>query len=210
MEQLEAAIKSGDVKAVESALGANPELARGMTSMGVSPLLFSAYYRQKAVAEAIRPHVESLDIFEAAALGDLHALEGFSTDAHREFNTDGFTALGLAAYFGHLESLKLLLVKGADPNVLSNNGLNVAPLHSALSGGHKEMARILVEAGADVNLAGGEGYTPLHYTASAGDIETTRFLLERGARADVKLKDGRTPAELAAEGGFTDLAAILG
>ena len=61
------------------------------------------------------------------------------------------------------------------------------PLHLAAS--HVDVARLLVERGAEVNVGDESGYTPLHAAAASGSAEVARLLLERGA--DVSARDGR-------------------
>jgi ankyrin repeat protein len=61
-------------------------------------------------------------------------------DAGMDVNTGGGAALGLAAGRGQVEMVKLLLAKGAKP---TSNALQFARTR-----GHKEIEKILVEAGA--------------------------------------------------------------
>jgi len=64
--------------------------------------------------------------------------------------------------------------------------------------GDIEVARVLVEKGADVNLQSLSGYTPLHVAALSGKAELVQFLLEKGANRDLQDHDKLTPAERAA------------
>ena len=63
--------------------------------------------------------------------------------------------------------------------------------------GDIEVARVLVEKGADVNLQSLSGYTPLHVAALSGKAELVQFLLEKGANRDLQDHDKLTPAERA-------------
>lgn len=205
---LSEAIRNNDVAAALKAWRDGETTVEGAPS----PILLAAYYGKPEVAEALRQEKSELDVFEAAALGDLHQLDRIlRVDPHavQSFSSDGFTPLGYAAYFGHLEAVRRLLRAGASPNVASRNPLSVMPLHSALAEQRKEMARVLVEAGADVGAAQGDGWTPLHYCAYSGDVETARYLIDHGAAGDQVNRDGKLPADLADEHGFTELSEIL-
>ena len=98
------------------------------------------------------------------------------------FAPDGFTALGLASFFGHREAAELLLAAGARVNDQSRNAMRVAPLHSALAGGHAEIVELLLDAGADVNAVQADGYTPLHEAAQHGDQPLAERLVAAGSR----------------------------
>jgi len=204
--------KKGDRAEVEKALAANPSLADARTD-GVSAILWGIYHGQTSIARVVADaKLGSIDIFEAAALGDQHVLEQLIAQdpgSVNDYSADGFTPLGLAAYFGHLETVKQLLKAGANLNLPSKNALGIIPLHSALSNGAKEIARVLVEAGSDVNFPSKEGWTPLHYTAHSGDRETSDFLLSKGASTSQVNNIGETAAMEARTHGYTDLADIL-
>lgn len=55
----------------------------------------------------------------------------------------GFTPLILAAYSGHIEVVKILLLAGANPRLTDNNGVNATTY--AISQGHLEIADIISE-----------------------------------------------------------------
>uniref|UniRef100_A0A0G4IAY4 Protein kinase domain-containing protein n=1 Tax=Chromera velia CCMP2878 TaxID=1169474 RepID=A0A0G4IAY4_9ALVE len=69
--------------------------------------------------------------------------------------------------------------------------------HAACRFGEAEGLRILVDAGADLNIQDGHGYTPAHLAAQEGHVEVLRVLAHAGADLEVRDKDGRTPADLA-------------
>lgn len=71
---------------------------------------------------------------------------------------DECSILGNLAFAGDLETVRMMLEYGADPNLtLYNDPRIVPPLMSAVSGGHLEIVRLLVEAGANVDeISGGE------------------------------------------------------
>ena len=75
----------------------------------------------------------------SAGAGDMTAVKLF-LDAGMDVNSGGGAAIGLSAGRGQIEMVKLLLAKGAKPT--SNS------LQFARTRGHKEIEKILVDAGA--------------------------------------------------------------
>ena len=208
------AVKSGDLDRVNSALAAEPTMAKASDDSGVSLLMLAIYYDQPAVAEALVGHrKDDLDVFEASALGYadmVKRLVGADRSIVRSFSADGFTPLHLAAYFGKADTVWALLNLGADPNLFSRNPLMVAPLHSALSSGNVEIARTLLDMGADPNAASQEGWVALHYAADIGDAELARLLITKGANPDMHNNMGTTPSDLAVEVGHEHVAEAMG
>jgi uncharacterized protein len=71
------------------------------------------------------------------------------------------------------------------------------PLHTVCSWGRLQPARVLLEAGADVNAIGDQRCTPIFNAIIGGNPEVVALLRARGARVDVKAAHGWTPAEYA-------------
>src|SRR4051812_8165368 len=67
-------IDAGDTDAVRALLAEQPWLAAERDDEGVSPLLRARYRMDKGMVEAVRIHVERLNVFEAATFGDLDRL----------------------------------------------------------------------------------------------------------------------------------------
>jgi uncharacterized protein len=62
-----------------------------------------------------------------------------------------------------------------------------------------ETVRLLIEQGADVNMAQSGGYTPLHQAAANGRADLAQMLLEAGANPACVCHQGKTPADYARE-----------
>jgi len=60
-----------------------------------------------------------------------------------------------------------------------------------------EVARFLVDNGADVNATNNADATPLHSAASGGRLEVVQYLISQEARVDVRNRRGQTPLDLA-------------
>lgn len=212
MADLETLIETGDRQGIFDLLSEHPSLAVKDTSHGISPILLACYYKKAQIAGLIANFAKQINLFEAAALGKFEET-AFLTERNPEsvnnFSKDGFTALGLAAYFGHEEIIKLLISCGADVNIPANNGFNVFPIHSAVASGNRNITKMLINAGANVNVTQQAGFTPLHAAAQSGDIELIILLLENEAEVDVKMEGGKSPADLAMEKGFQEIADIL-
>ena len=85
-------------------------------------------------------------------------------------NRYGGTALIPAAHHGHPEAVRILLATAIDKDHVNRLGWT-ALLEAVILGDggpvHTEIVRLLVEAGANVNLADREGVTPLHACQAA-------------------------------------------
>jgi len=143
----------------------------------------------------------------------------------------GETALMLAAANDHADIVKLLLKKNADPNIQDLSGwsalmkavyqgdtasvealvaqshqeVNRALLVAALTG-HKEVVKVLLDNGAEVDTRADDGRTPLMLAAARGDNDLVAALLAAGADPTLVDKSGATGAALASAKGYNDLA----
>lgn len=150
-----------------------------------------------------RDFVGSTPLLTAIGSNDVHLVEFMlehGADPNVEVD-DGYTCLMTATESEDPASLQILarlINAGADVHCIGIHGWT--PLHMAAARGFVEKARLMIEAGADVNrriqIDGEE--TPLMEAASQGRAGTVRLLLERGA--DPTLRDtilGRSPIEMA-------------
>jgi ankyrin repeat protein len=204
-------IRQGDAEQIHALLATDPALANSRTPEGASTVLWAVYTRHPELAPLLlgsRPP----DFFEACALGAtarVGELLAIGRELVEQYSADGFTALGLAAFFGHRDVARLLLDAGANPNQASRHALRVAPLHSACSAGHSALADLLLQHGADPNAEESSGMTPLHTAAGAGNRAIVARLLDAGADRAHQSHDGRTPAAIARQYGHPEIASEL-
>ena len=107
---------------------------------------------------------------------------------------------------GFTDIAKLLLSKGVLG--INENYDGASALDWALVKGFPEIARALIDAGADVNslvdestndaLKDKKGYSPAMLAVLAVDIDTLKILFQKGAKPDAKAADGKTAKTLAA------------
>ncbi len=212
IEKLELYITNADLSSLDALLKEDPALAKTRTSHHVSPLMLSCYYKKPAVTELLLRYLDEVNLFEASAAGKFDVVANL-VYAHPEainfYAEDGFTSLGLACYFGQYEIARYLVLKGADVNLPSNNGFRVFPLHSAVAGNYTQIARMLIENNAKVNVKQQAGATALHSAAQNGNIDLLIMLLEHGADVNIRMEGGKLPADLAREKGFVEIAEAL-
>lgn len=83
--------------------------------------------------------------------------------------------------------VKMLIDAGADPNATATGGpISETPLHWAASSDDVDVAAVLIDGGAEIEVLGGSivGGTPLDNAVGYGCWHVARLLVERGARVD--------------------------
>jgi ankyrin repeat protein len=83
------------------------------------------------------------------------------------------------------------------------------PLSVVVTWGDLIAARLLIEAGADVNVITERGRTLLHDAVSFGNAEMVRLLLDSGVATDQKDATGARPIDIATAINRKDLVEIL-
>lgn len=118
------------------------------------------------------------------------------------------TPLMTAIYDMDFELIKLLVDSGANPN--SKNGLreDLTPLMFAASAGNNRIVKLLLKAGADLEILGKDNRTALVLAAYYGKLETVKILVNFGA--DITSSGaGLTGAAAAQENGHQEIVAYL-
>lgn len=206
------AVKSGDIGLVRALLQKNAWLAGCTTQNGRSAVMLAWYNGHREIVRLLLEQGIPINIYEAAALGKIQRVSALLAQAPETINSfgpDGFTPLGLAAFFGHKEMVERLLNWGANPNLASNNDRSATPLHSAVASRQVEIARLLLAQGVNVNAQYKNGYTALHAAAENGQTAMVQLLLEHGAQPYAAKDDGMTPLMLAELQGFQRVVELL-
>jgi ankyrin repeat protein len=206
------AIQEGDREKVERMLRKTPDLILAKSKKNLSSLMTAMYYHEYEIADLLLDRMVKLTVYEAAATGKMtHLISnlGHKPELVNAYSEDGYQPLGLAAYFGHEQVVEYLIKAGAEVNSPSKNALGVTPLQSAVAGGHLEITRLLLTAGASPNVRERGGYTPLHTAAHNGDVEIVHSLIFGGADLEAKSDKKETPLDMARKSGHDEIVTLL-
>jgi len=140
--ELFAAMRLGSDSIVRQLVGRDALVACSRDDKGVSAILRCLYDWNLELLEILLATSPGLDIFEAAALGDLvHA-----------WSPDGVTALHLACFYGQEEAVRCLLRAGADPVARARDERGSTPFQEATSTGQLNIVHLLLAHGAEAHV----------------------------------------------------------
>ncbi len=212
IEQLVTYAREGNLDEFRKLLYREPDLINQTTDSGESPLIAALYNGKMEIVDYLLEKGISVTIHEAAALGDDQTI-GFLLDYEpkliTEYSYDGWTALHLAAFFGAQEAVQLLLDRGADLYVVSQNHLQNLPIHAAAAAKRSAIVLMLLEKGCDVNRRQKNGQTLLHMAVSHYDLNMVRMLLDFGADGTIRDDFEHTPLDIAKANQFDALVSLL-
>jgi ankyrin repeat protein len=192
---LHAAAAAGDAATVGKLLSAGAAID-ARDGSGATALLVATHANRVEAAKALvdagadvnaKDNIEDSPYLYAGARGHLEILK--MTLAHgadlKSVNRYGGTALIPASERGHVETVRTLIEAGVDVDHVNN--LHWTALLEAIilgDGGerHQRIVDLLVKAGANVNLADGDGVTPLQHARSRGFKQIEAVLLAAKAR----------------------------
>jgi RNA polymerase sigma factor (sigma-70 family) len=212
------AARSGDAAKVKQLLEQDARLIAARDPLGNTALILAVNSGHDEIAELLLAAGVRPDIYEAASIGRTELVTQLLSDDPSlldSYSPEGFTALALAAHFGHIETLQFLISRGGNIDAVSKHPMNVTPLHAALFSRRVEAAKVLIAAGADVRLRRGgsgwprAGWTALHYCAAYGFVELVEPLIDRGADINAPDDEGKTPLRAAIESAQQEVVDLL-
>ena len=128
------------------------------------------------------PDARAVRLMDALRNGDARTVSGATSESMSLKGSGGSTPLMYAVLYGDAASVRLLLARGADPNVRNDAGATA--LMWAVN--DLEKTRLLLDRGADVNARSDDGRTPLLIASGLhGTAPVVRLLLDRGAQLNV-------------------------
>ncbi len=182
---IHAAVRSGDVGAVETALKSGADV-NSPDNWGRTPLIVALQQRKAPVVEML--------VNRGASVA--------ATDAW------GRTPLLVATQLKNTAAIRLLLDKKSDVNAANKN--DITPLIAAAQTGNQEAATLLLAAGAAPDRADNLGWTALMWAAYRKEDAIVKLLLANGAEAARAGRDKSTALELAkSRGADPSIIALL-
>jgi len=162
----------------------------------------------KEVAALLIKHKAKLDALDSQGVTPMHAavLGGNKAVAELLDSHGAKHTLETLAALGRDDELKARLKKESPKG---KGPVRPSPLHLAASFGEDRTARVLIDAGADVNAVGPQGKTPLHLAAASGRLAVVRALIDAGADVKAATEMDETPLHTAAARGHREIVELL-
>lgn len=164
-------------------LGANVDLINGF---GNSPLHMAAYLDLNQHAKILLEQGADLALASSESLG--------------------FQAIHYCCFFGSPKTAKVLLERGQNPETICKDG--ITPLHACLmanilieqrTDGRIEVAKMLINSGADIKATTDYGTSVIHMAVISPDqVPILELLLKRGVPKNVRNTNGDTALHIAA------------
>ena len=176
----------------------------GATNQAIAALVYNCQYSDVYTPVQLASEKGNHEMVSALADG------GANLNATTTGPYGGFTPLGCAIHECHPETVRVLVEKGADPNLkpctypvtLPDSrweAFVATPLFMARKEGCTDIVKILIDGGADHNIRNAKGQTVLHeaVTDMSMDMSMLKCLLDNGADLSATDNKGRTARDIA-------------
>jgi hypothetical protein len=165
-------IDKRDVEGLRKYLSIEPSASGQRDPQGLS-VLMRAWYRGQDLVAVVRAADPPLDAWDRLLVGETTGIP-----PHDAWSPDGFTPLHIAVFARNAGATKALLAAGGNPNVIAKaHYAKVTPHGTATFVGSLEIARLLLDGGADPHIP--EGASPLMEAKSRNNAEMIALLESR-------------------------------
>jgi ankyrin repeat protein len=195
MTYLHFAAERGNVEATQMLIASGADV-HAMNKLGNTPLSYAAHKGKNSVAQVLIQNGAQVNhcnkegstpLLMAVHSGNVNTAETLiraGANIHESgIDTLGVTAMHVAAMQPNTDMLYLLQRYGANWNTFTTV-TGFAPLHLAVSEGTDDIAKALIQLGADINQTSKEGTTPLVRAAQFNRSEIAAFLIQVGANTE--------------------------
>lgn len=185
--QLIVAIRHNNIARVKSILDKYPALANHRYPGGTTPFHYVAMSKNSG-------KLANILISYGSRVNDV--------------DDQGGTPLMCAIVPDNKAVVAISLRNHASTDIWNNSG--AAPLHIAAWNGRNDIVKMLISAGANVNIVDKtrREFTPLHYAARFNKADTADILIKHGAKLNAKSNEG-TPLHVAIQYDSDDVVKLL-
>ena len=136
---------------------------------------------------AVERDSKGKDLLLKASVGDWRAVKRLLLEGANATIADdqGFTALDITSYFGHVNAARILIENGPAGLVLHTTTTGVSCLFVASQNGHLDTTKLLVRAGGDALLlrTNESGISCLNVASENGHLDIVKYLTQAGGKA---------------------------
>lgn len=169
---------SNELRAVNSLIKEkDEELQRALNRVDNLNRQLNNYRRTRAYRNT-RNVVAASKLTSSASL-DSDLRVGKSLNNERRVSFDPLALFLDAALEGELDLV--IQTSKQVPDLSASHDECVTALHNAVSAGHYDVAKFLIEEGCDINAQDNDGWTPLHCASSCNNLPLVKLLVENGA-----------------------------
>jgi serine/threonine protein kinase/ankyrin repeat protein len=207
---LMAALRVGSIDSARMLIERGADV-HAQDSVGRTPMTIAVTYNQPAISLLL---ASGVDINEQTRFGT----PLLTAARYQWFYPEQESGWGPGVFFisVHIKeehnAVRILLEKGADPNIRDSEGRNalmVMSLEKRSENAVELIAETLLNAGCDINAADNKGRSPLMYAAIFERPGVVKLLLKRGANINAKDHDGLSALDLAKKSGNEEINRLL-